>query len=312
MRHIAHAHRSRTHPLVWWFPGDGRELLFTAGWEGDGELRCWDAVSGRRLIDFEADPGLIVNNGTLAHLPDGRLILATADPDGLHRWDATTGASLGRIDDTTIWQVAASTSASGRTLFVGAGIDGHLHRWDAATGAPAGAPWACHHGYVLTVTTLTLPCGTPLVVTGGEDGTVRRRHAETGEPVGEPLRVSTDGRVFNLASCRLPGGKVLLAAHDGEHAIHRWDAATGEPVGPPIPTGDRFPHTTVVVPVAGTLRVIAAFDDDTVRQWNALTGGPAALPHPGYATAAGLRPDGAAVLATGSRDGALRLEQIIL
>lgn len=310
MRHIANAHRSQAHPLAWWFPGDGRELLFTAGWEDDGELRCWDAASGRRVLDFEADPGLVVLSGALTLLPDGRLLLATADPDGLHRWDATTGRSLCRADATTILQVATSTSASGRTLFVGAGIDGHLHRWDAATGTSVGPSWECHNGYVHTVTTLTLPDGTPLVVTGGEDGTVCRRHAETGEPVGEPLPVSADGRVFDLASCRLADGTVLLVAHDDEQAIHRWDAATGEPVGPPIPTGDRLPHTAAVVPVDGTPRVIVAYDDDTVRQWNALTGRPLALAHPGFATAAALRPDGTAVLATGSRDGVLRLEQL--
>ncbi|GAA3482945.1 hypothetical protein GCM10018966_093760 [Streptomyces yanii] len=309
MRRIANAHRSRAHPLAWWFPDDGRELLFTAGCEGDGEMRCWDTLSGRRVVDFEADPWLIVHNGALAHLPDGRLILATSDPEGLHRWDAATGQSLGRVDDaTTIWQVTTAISASGRTLFLGAGIDGHLHRWDAATGEPDGPAWECNRGYVITLTTLNLPDGTPLVVTGGEDDTVRRWHAETGESVGEPLPVSADGRVFNLSSCRLPDRRVLLVAHDDEHAIHRWDAATGKAFGPPIPTGDRFPHTTSVVPVAGSPRVIVAYDDDTVRQWNALTGEQLALPHPGYAATAALRPDGTAVLATGSRDGALRLD----
>lgn len=139
---------------------------------------------------------------------------------------------------------------------------------------------------------------------------MRRRHAETGEPVGAQLRVSADGRVFDLASCQLADGTVLLVAHDDEQAIHRWDAATGEPVGPPLPTGDRLPHTTAVVPVDGTPRLIVAYDDDTVRQSNALTGRPLALPHLGFATAAALRPDGTAVLATGSRDGALRLEKL--
>ncbi|MFV5998415.1 WD40 repeat domain-containing protein [Streptomyces sp. NPDC056231] len=250
-----------------------------------------------------------MHNGALAHLPDGRLILATSGPDGLHRWDAATGQSLGRVDDaTTIWQVTTALSASGRTVFLGAGIDGHLHRWDAATGEPAGPAWECNRGYVITLTTLNLPDGTPLVVTGGEDDTVRRWHAETGESVGEPLPVSADGRVFNLSSCRLPDRRVLLVAHDDEHAIHRWDAATGKAFGPPIPTGDRFPHTISVVPVAGSPRVIVAYDDDTVRQWNALTGEQLALPHPGYAATAALRPDGTAVLATGSRDGALRLD----
>lgn len=118
MRRIANAHRSYAHPLAWWFPDDGRELLFTAGHEGDGELRCWDTVSGLRVVDFEADEWLLVHNGALAPLPDGRLILATSDPNGLHRWDAHTGQSLGRNESTTIWHVTTAPSASGRLLFV--------------------------------------------------------------------------------------------------------------------------------------------------------------------------------------------------
>ncbi|MFD7529825.1 WD40 repeat domain-containing protein [Streptomyces sp. NPDC059849] len=310
MRRIANAHRSYAHPLAWWFPDDGRELLFTAGHEGDGELRCWDTASGLRVVDFEADEWLLVHNGALAPLPDGRLILATSDPGGLHRWDAHTGQSLGRNESTTIWHVTTAPSASGRLLFVGAGIDGHLHRWDAATGEPEGSSWKCHSGYALTVTSLILPDGTPLVVTGGEDGTVRRWHAETGKPVGEPLTVSPDGRAFNLASCQLPDGRVLLLAHDEVQGIHRWNAATGEPIGPPLRMGKLIPHTTAVVPVAGAPRVIVASEDETVHQWNALTGEQLAPPHPGDAAAAALRPDGTAVLATGSHDGALRLDEL--
>ena len=311
MRYIPSAHRSFAYPLVWWFPPDGRELLFTAGWEGDGELRCWDAATGRVSLEFDV-PGdsLIVHNGALAPLPGGRLVLATSDPDGLHRWDVHTGQLLGRVSDTTMWQVATTTSKSGRTVFAGAGIDGNLHRWDTATGEPVGTPWKCHHWYVMTVTGATLPDGTPLLVTGGEDGTVCRWHAESGKPVGEPLPVSPGGRVCVVAACGLPDGRVLLVAHDDERALFRWDAATGAPIGPPVPTGDWWPDTIAVVPVEGMPRVVVGCDDDTVRQWNALTGEQLTATYPGMAAAVAALPDGGALIATGSRDGTLVLDRL--
>ncbi|MEU6577617.1 WD40 repeat domain-containing protein [Streptomyces sp. NPDC046805] len=265
-------------------------------------------------LEFDVPRGdLIVHDGVLAPLPDGRVVLATSDPDGLRTWDVRTGQLEDRISDTTMWQVAATTSKDGRAVLAGAGIDGHLHRWDAATGEPVGAPWKCHDGYVMTVTDLTLPDGTPLLVTGGEDGTVRRWHAGSGAPVGKPLPVSPGSRVCVVAACVLEDGRGLLVAHDDEGALFRWDAATGEPVGPSLPTGDWWPNTIAVVPVQGVPRVIVGCDDDTVRQRNAFTGEQLAAVYPGMGAAAVTAlPDGSALLAAGSRDGALVLDRLTI
>ncbi|MFF3959762.1 WD40 repeat domain-containing protein [Streptomyces sp. NPDC001890] len=165
MRRIANAHRSYAHPLAWWFPDDGRELLFTAGHEGDGELRCWDTVSGLRVVDFEADEWLLVHNGALAPLPDGRLILATSDPDGLHRWDAHTGQSLGRNESTTIWHV---TKVAGAPRVIVASEDETVHQWNALTGEELAPP---HPGGAAAAA--LRPDGTAVLATGSHDGALR-------------------------------------------------------------------------------------------------------------------------------------------
>ncbi len=122
-------------PLLFWTAPDGRELLLTSGWDGYEELRFRDVGSGRVAREFE-EPELVLplQDAAIAELPGGRAVLGVADPEGTHRWDALTGTSLGRVNETTVWSLTASVSETGRTVFAGAGIDGHVHRWDAATG----------------------------------------------------------------------------------------------------------------------------------------------------------------------------------
>lgn len=194
-------------PLLFWTAPDGRELLLTSGWDGYAELRFQDVDSGRVAWGFE-EPELVLplQDAAIAELPDGGAVLGVADPEGIHRWDALTGTSLGRVNETTVWSLTSSVSETGRTVFAGAGIDGHVHRWDAATGEvigcgplPAGTD-----SPPLTVDVLTVR-GETRVVVAYDDRVIRQWNAATGD-----CQAGTLSGSWAAVSARA-GGEVLIA-----------------------------------------------------------------------------------------------------
>ncbi|MEQ8145591.1 WD40 repeat domain-containing protein [Streptomyces sp. OP7] len=288
---------------------DGQLLVLSSS-GGGADCSRWDPESGRRVWRFAFDDG---GGGgqAVACPPEGGAVLASAGEDGVRRLNALTGQELPSplMEDVgTVWGVAACLLPGGHWVFVGAGHDGGVHRWDALTGAPLGSPLKGHGCRVTAVTSVRDPDGTALIASGDEAGRILRWDAATGEPIGEPVANPGGGVIRHLSSVVLPNRSVLLVGTDADGALQRWKAATGEPVGEPIPLDTEHPWVATAV-VGGTARLFASGTDDLVREWDPVTGELVAVPWAGVSVAALECADGSTVIATGSREGDVRLHR---
>lgn len=289
------------HPLI--VPGSHGEPLLLTVWGDGSDIRRWDVRSGDVVWRYADElPGC--NNCVLVSLPDGRCVLAVSTEDGVERWDALTGELLGGVclaDVTTIWGLAAGALPDGRTALVGASYDGTVHRWDPASGELLGPVLRGHSGMVLSVGLVHLSTSQAVIVSGDDSGFLRRWDAVTGDPLGEP--VAGHARQVNIITPLASNGtRKLFASCDSEGEIRRWDAATGEQVGKPLTTGTNVYVMATACP-AGTPVLFAAGADGRIATWNVTTGEPVEAPLRGVSIAPLDRPDGTALLVTGTSRG---------
>ncbi|MHC3475012.1 WD40 repeat domain-containing protein [Streptomyces sp. 7R007] len=272
-------------------------------------IHGWDITAGTSLWSFTEElPG--VNDAVLAGLPDGRRILAVSTEDGVERWNAHTGASLGSADssDWTIWGVDAATFPGGRTVLLGAGHNHAVFRWDATSGEQLGAPLRGHETSVLAVGLVGLSATDAVIVSGDDAGYLRRWDATTGAPIGVPV----EGHALLVSSIsRLPtaDGRSLFASADAEGEVSRWDAVTGERVGNPLTAGSDVHLLTTACP-GGIPLLLSAGPSGGIRAWHAWTGEAIALSLSGVSVAALDQPDGSTLMAVGTAQGEIRLYSV--
>jgi WD40 repeat protein/serine/threonine protein kinase len=118
---------------------DGRLLATAAGLPGGGvgdpskhgELKLWDANSGRPLHTFTGHTGRV---GTVVFSPDSRRLVSTAF-DGLRVWDTAPGyRQLVAIPGGGSWSIAAATTIAAQKV----GDDWRL--WDLTRGTAISCP----------------------------------------------------------------------------------------------------------------------------------------------------------------------------
>ena len=88
-------------------------------------------------------------------------------------------------------------------------------------------------GFVLSVTTATLPDGRVVIVAGSGDGTVQILDALTGEPI-EGVVTGATGPLWSMAATTLADGRAVVFSGGADGTVRRFDAATGVPMGQPI------------------------------------------------------------------------------
>jgi transcriptional regulator with XRE-family HTH domain len=162
----------------------GGKLVASAG--GDGTVRLWDPVTGRRvgaILHASARHGVY----GVAFSPGGKL-LATGGGDGTVRlWNPATGRPVGAPlhasgRTTARYGVRAVAFSPNGKLLASAGADGTVRLWNPATGRPVGAPLPASARWGVFGVAFS-PDGKLLASAGG-DGTVRLWNPATGRPVG--------------------------------------------------------------------------------------------------------------------------------
>ncbi|HKI41139.1 MAG TPA: WD40 repeat domain-containing protein, partial [Mycobacterium sp.] len=260
-----------------------------------GELRLWDASTGRLLLPPIPHTNYV---SAIAFHPDGKLV-AAGDYNGLVRiWDTSTGREIGRPLPQGEIVMSLAYSPDGKMLAVGLAMD-HARKpgtrlWDTTTRQPIGELlpstdritriefrpdgqalladtdrantrlWDVTRGKAL---------GEPMIdeasggfrpdgrafLTVGRDGTVKLRDAATGEVL---TRLLTSSSPAACAAFRGDGGLVAAGFEDG--AVRLCDPATSQPVGPPRSMRHAVHH------VAFTFdgRTVAAVDEfGKSRSW---------------------------------------------
>jgi WD40 repeat protein/tetratricopeptide (TPR) repeat protein len=127
------------------FSPDGARIASTAG-RSDlqqkrsfGELKVWDAHSGRELLVLNGHTGWVT---CVAFSPDGRrLASGTADPINPGKpgevkvWDAQTGQQLLDLQGHPFWVFSVAFSADGQRV-IAASAKGDVRAWEAQSGQP--------------------------------------------------------------------------------------------------------------------------------------------------------------------------------
>jgi WD40 repeat protein/tetratricopeptide (TPR) repeat protein len=215
-----------------------------------GEVRLWDAATGRLLV-----PPMLHTNyvSALAFQPGGRL-LAAGDYHGLVRlWDTTTGKEVGKplLQGAIVWSLAFSPD--GKTLAVGhhyehAGKPGVL-LWDVQTGRKIGD--LLRHPTAVSGMVFR-PDGRVLAATDGMS--IQLWDATGGRAIGDQISGET-------APAFRPDGKAFITA-SGDGSIRLRDASTGA-LGATIFSGPS-PVRRVAYREDGQL-IVAGFEDGSVR-----------------------------------------------
>ncbi len=233
-----------------------------------GEVRLWDAATGKLLLTLERPPSPTASNDQLVlapqFSPDGRYLLVKMHDDtDFQLVDADTGKVVrGFRHERPKWgnvSWSAAFSPDGKRLATVGSIGGRSDTvclWDVASGQVL----AQFRGFAGPVRSAAFsPDGRRLLTPAGKD--VWLWDTATRERVGRLQ--GHEGDV--LAAVFSPDGKqVLTGSQDGTAAL--WDAATGRPLS--LYVGHEGPVRLVALSPDGR-QVATASDDGTARLWPA-------------------------------------------
>jgi WD40 repeat protein len=189
---------------------DGRTLA-------DHGMGLWD-LEARRLLRIES---LETPSGSPA-VSSVEAIVAMAQPDTIHLWDAATGKLLRRLKvppQSDIWSLAFTPD--GRIL-ASAGEGQNVTLWEVATGRQLTSNLLGHTGGIVSLA--FSPDGRALA-SGSRDGTVIVW--DVADPARASLRWKLEGNVVAVWTVAYaPDGKTIASGHE-DGTVKLWDPATG-------------------------------------------------------------------------------------
>ncbi len=245
---------------------DGR----VASGSADGTVKLWDpktgAESSRLVAHFKRVSALtVLPSGQLASGSfDGMIriwdVKTGAEVCRLHghartvpRWDAESGAEIGRMRDGTSSEVCALVTLPDGRLASGYD-DTSIWLWDIKSGAEAGRLRGGSWGSVYALA--VLPDGH--LASGQQDGSIRFWDLNSGAEVATLTGHQRD--ITALAV--LPDGRLASGSHDG--TIKLWDLKTGTEICR-IKDHDGAVRALAVLPDG---RLASGSEDKTIRLWD--------------------------------------------
>jgi WD40 repeat protein/serine/threonine protein kinase len=211
---------------------DGKHLASaSASWTGGdkfndrkpGELKLWDAVTGRLLRAFKRQTGAI---HSLAFSPDGKRLASASfgirdSTYELILWDAASGEQ--------IWTVPAGPycvafSPDGKRLASASsgkvGTDSGVRVWDAASGEPL-LTLAGHRG-ALSIISVAFSPDSRRLASASTDMTVKLWELASGQEY-----LTLKGHASYVTSVTFSPDNKRLATASQDKTVKLWDASTG-------------------------------------------------------------------------------------
>ncbi|HLO33351.1 MAG TPA: AAA family ATPase, partial [Anaerolineales bacterium] len=198
------------------FSQDGRRVA-TASW--DGQIKIWDAVSGKEL--FSLSPASGGRQGLLAFSPDGKTIYTfeaysrDAPLGSIHAWDMR-GKGIKELFALENQSGFLAATADGRTL-AAVNEDGRIQLADARTGQSVGfIPGVGDY-----VDAIFSPDGRTLTVLHGASGVT-----VVDVPTGSQFEQLPAGRFYGVRLS--PDGRLALEYGGRLQTVAVWDTVSGQ------------------------------------------------------------------------------------
>jgi WD40 repeat protein/serine/threonine protein kinase len=261
-----------------------------------GELKLWDAASGKQLRTFEGHAGPV---WSVAFSPNGKH-LASAGGVGLNKpgevklWDAASGKQLLTFQGHDEGVLSVAFGPDGKHLATGS-RDQTVKLWDAASGREL----QTFLGHKDDVTCVAFSPDGRRLASASPEMTVKVWDVDSGKGLlsfrGPKLK---DSRGLSVAFS--PDGKRLAAtAYD---TVKLWDATTGEEL---LPLQGHTGRVTSVAFSPDGKRLATGSADNTVKLWDAASGVEVlTLRHESGITRVAFSPDGKH-LACAGQDGTI-------
>lgn len=193
---------------------DGNPVAVCSG--RSGSIRLVDLAAARDVERTDADTKCVAVGWI-----DGRAVLVSADQDGLHTVDVTTGALAGPPPVGIVaghLGLVTTGELHGRPVGLCVDAEGSIRTWYLDTGEPASLPPITPPGGVGSMAVARLD-GRAVLVTGGRDHSVRFWDLETGSSAREAIE-DLGEEVIGVGLVRCSGREVLVYARSA--AIRGW------------------------------------------------------------------------------------------
>jgi WD40 repeat protein/predicted Ser/Thr protein kinase len=221
------------------FSPDGQRVLSGSADQPDpaggppGEVKLWDASTGRELLSFQGHKGRVAS---VSFSPDGKRVLSGGGifgkPGELKVWDTVTGQEVFSLTGHTFSVTSATFSPDGKRIASASGTEGatpgkrlpgEVKVWDTETGEEL----LTLRGYPGQEVVVCFSLDSKRIISGsggapGRPAEIKVSDAATGREV-FPLK-GLQGRVLGVSYS--PDGQRIFALGDSRGKL--WDAESGQ------------------------------------------------------------------------------------